>query len=188
MSSWFELVEGIPLFQGDILMLCPVPLLPAHYPPDTSAISTDSPLIVEGNLEIHNVIVLSQSCDLINNKLKSVLVSPFFPLSRLPDLVDDPKLKEEANRLRSLCNFIKDGYSPRFHMLSSCELEGHKQEFCVVDFRGTYSIPFSFAEAFAEYSGARLRLVSPYTEHLSQAFARSVMRVGLPSPIPDFKK
>ena len=33
----------------------------------------------------------------------------------------------------------------------------------------------------------RWRLMSPYLEHLSQAFARFFMRVGLPSSIPEFK-
>ncbi len=33
--------------------------------------------------------------------------------------------------------------------------------------------------------GARVRLLSPYKEHLSQAFARYFMRVGLPRPLKD---
>jgi hypothetical protein len=32
----------------------------------------------------------------------------------------------------------------------------------------------------------RIRLLPPYREHLSQAFARHFMRVGLPSGIPQF--
>lgn len=34
----------------------------------------------------------------------------------------------------------------------------------------------------------RLSLMSPYKEHLSQAFARFFMRVGLPIDISEFKK
>jgi hypothetical protein len=33
-------------------------------------------------------------------------------------------------------------------------------------------------------AGDRLRLLPPYREHLSQAFARYFMRVGLPQDIP----
>lgn len=188
MSSWFELVEGTPLFQGDILLACPVPVLPAHYPPDMSTATSDSPVIIETEMESHNVVVLSQSCDLINKKLSSVIVAPFFPVDSLPELMDNPRLKDEAKNFRSLCDFIREGQSPRFHMLNTCEIEGHRQEICVVDFWSTYTVPFGFTESLAAYSGSRLRLLSPYTEHLSQAFARFVMRVGLPSPIPEFKK
>jgi hypothetical protein len=36
------------------------------------------------------------------------------------------------------------------------------------------------------FDGRRLRLLPPYREHLSQAFARFFMRVGLPVDIPPF--
>jgi hypothetical protein len=41
---------------------------------------------------------------------------------------------------------------------------------------------------FANAAGHRLRLLPPYREHLSQAFARLFMRVGLPADIPPFGK
>lgn len=187
MSSWFELADGAGLQQGDILKACPVPVLPSHYPPDSGSLTSEAPLTIEGVLETRNVVILSQSCDLINKKLVSVIVAPLWPVEQLPELTNNEKLKSEANNLRSLCNFIRDGYSPRFHMLNVCEIEGHVQAKTVVDFAAIYTVPFGFIETFAGYSGSRLRLLSPYTEHLSQAFARFVMRVGLPSPIAEFK-
>jgi maleate cis-trans isomerase len=39
--------------------------------------------------------------------------------------------------------------------------------------------------ALAALFGERVRLLSPYKEHLSQAFARYFMRVGLPRPLAD---
>ncbi len=188
MPSWFELVSGKELGQGDILPSCPVPVLPANYPPDAGSISTETPLIFNAELETRDVVVLSQSCDLINRKLSSVIVGPLWPLEKLSELTNDDKLKTEPNRMKSLCDFIRDGYSPRFHLLDRCEIESYAHNYLVVDFWATFTVPFGFLETFADYSGARLRLQSPYTEHLSQAFARFVMRVGLPSPIPSFKK
>ena len=73
-------------------------------------------------------------------------------------------------------------------MLNFCEIENHIREIAIVDFWAVYTVPFGFVEMFADYCGPRLRLQSPYTEHLSQAYARFVMRVGLPSPIPEFVK
>lgn len=188
MSSWFEVVKGRELGQGDVLLSCPVPFLPAYYPPDVSSVSFDSPLTVQGELEVRNVVVLSQSCDLINRKLSSVIVGPVSPLEELPDLMNNQALRSEAKNFRSVCDYIREGHSPRFHLLDRCEIEGHERDYLVVDFCSVFTVPLGFLEAFADYSSPRLRLVSPYTEHLSQAFARFVMRVGLPSPIPSFKK
>ncbi len=57
----------------------------------------------------------------------------------------------------------------------------------VVNFRKLFSLPFDYVSDVATKSGTRLRLISPYREHLAQAFARYIMRVGLPHPAEDFK-
>jgi hypothetical protein len=47
-----------------------------------------------------------------------------------------------------------------------------------------YSVPRGFLESLLnQRMQSRLRLLPPYREHLSQAFARFFMRVGLPVPI-----
>jgi hypothetical protein len=54
----------------------------------------------------------------------------------------------------------------------------------VVDFHDLFTVPRGFLEAVLRQRGLpRLRLLPPYREHLSQAFARFFMRVGLPQPI-----
>lgn len=187
-DTWFDLISGPELQQGDIICQCPVPVIPHDWSPNlTSSIAegpTNPPLEVD--IETYNVIVLSQSCDLVNRKLQSVLVCPFWPIEQLPDLTHDEKLKSEAKRLRSISNSIRQGYLPRFHMLQACVLPQHEQPITVVDFWTVYTVPFDFLESFAANSGERLRLLSPYVEHLSQAFARFIMRVGLPAPIAEF--
>lgn len=55
------------------------------------------------------------------------------------------------------------------------------------DFRRGYSLPLAFLRKRALLDSRRLRLLPPYREHLSQAFARFFMRVGLPVDIPPFK-
>jgi len=57
----------------------------------------------------------------------------------------------------------------------------------VVDFRHSYSLPFTLINDISGKLGKRLRLLPPYREHLSQAYARFFMRVGLPIDIPKFK-
>jgi len=54
-----------------------------------------------------------------------------------------------------------------------------------VDFRRLYSLPIAYVRHKLE-AALHLRLLPPYREHLSQAFARNFMRVGLPVDIPPF--
>jgi hypothetical protein len=53
----------------------------------------------------------------------------------------------------------------------------------IVDFGHIFSLPKIYVRQFATSLGPRLRLCPPYREHLSQAFARFFMRVGLPQDI-----
>lgn len=56
----------------------------------------------------------------------------------------------------------------------------------VVDFHEVYTVPRQFLESFlAQRNEQCLRLSPPYREHLSQAFARFFMRVGLPTSIEE---
>jgi hypothetical protein len=73
-------------------------------------------------------------------------------------------------------------------MLAASEVPELVRGIRIVDFYNIYSLPFEFVKRFAEARGKRLRLLPPYREHLSQAFARFVMRVGLPVDIPKFTK
>ena len=62
------------------------------------------------------------------------------------------------------------------HMLHGFREESAR-ECLIVDFRFITSLPFEYVERFAERSGERWRLQSPYLERLSQAFGRFFMRV-----------
>ncbi len=61
-------------------------------------------------------------------------------------------------------------------------------DFLVVDFTSVYSVHFDTLATIAQENDSRLTLLSPYKEHLAQAFARFFMRVGLPADIPKFSK
>ncbi|OHB66262.1 MAG: hypothetical protein A2V70_04925 [Planctomycetes bacterium RBG_13_63_9] len=88
-----------------------------------------------------------------------------------------PKGLEEARR----------GNLPAFHVLAASILPGMEHEIRLVEFRRVYSLPIGFLRKKALDDGRRLRLLPPYREHLSQAFARFFMRVGLPVDIPPFR-
>ncbi|MCD6483025.1 MAG: hypothetical protein J7K83_02020 [Candidatus Aenigmarchaeota archaeon] len=169
---WYEIVEGEELLQGDIIESCPIIIPPSTIGDGSGSIDVD---VIE-----YDVIIMSQSCDLINKKLELVLVCPVWPLSEFESRnppYKSPKMKESLRR----------GYLPGYHLLNKCEIDGFNKEFLVVDFRSVYSVPFDFLMELAKKRGKRLRLLPPYREHLSQAFARFFMRVGLPVDIPTFR-
>ncbi len=57
-------------------------------------------------------------------------------------------------------------------------------QFLVVSFRKLHVAPKSYVTSRV---GEALRLRSPYKKYFSQAYARFMMRVGLPLPLPTIK-
>src|SRR5207249_4780028 len=74
-----------------------------------------------------------------------------------------------------------------YHVLNRCDLPGHEFEYLLVDLRRVYTLNTPLIREFAALQGDRVRLLPPYREHLSQAFARFFMRVGLPVDVPSFR-
>ncbi len=168
---WYSIVEGNEnLMQGDFIDECPV-IIP------TLEISTED---VETDVIDYNVIVMSQSCDLVQRKVDLVLVCPIWPL-------DDFGQKSSYYKGKDGKESLRRGNAVGYHLMNKCTIDGFKTDYLVVDFRNVYGVPFEFLLDFINKRDRRLRLLSPYREHLSQAFARFFMRVGLPMDIPPFK-
>jgi hypothetical protein len=159
--------------QGDFLQQCPI-LVPVYGQLEEEGQELDL------DVREYNVIVLSQSCDLEQGRLDNVLVCPVWKLSRFGEKHGHFATDKGKEGLRR-------GYHPAYHMLNRCELPGFELEHCVVDFRNVYGVPADYLTAPRWREVPRLRLLPPYREHLSQAFARFFMRVGLPSNIPQFR-
>ncbi len=172
--QWYRCVEGDEIEQGDILAGCPV-VLPSE--------DLASDRLEEATLDINvlDVIVVSQSCDLVKGreKLDFVLLCCLWKRSDMPagDHLSTDKGLEDARK----------GNLPGVHLINSCDIQGFGREVTLVDFRRIYSLPVGFVRRVASNAGQRLRLLPPYREHLSQALARYFMRVGLPVDIPPFK-
>jgi hypothetical protein len=167
---WYEVVsEEDELMQGDFIKDCPVVIPP-------SEISDD----IKVRIINYDFVIMSQSCDLVQRKLDLVLVCPVWSLNEFEKKSDFFKSKKGKEALRQ-------GNVPGYHLLNKCEIDGFQTDYLVVDFRSVYSVPFDFIVGLAKRRGKRLRLLPPYREHLSQAFARFFMRVGLPVDIPPFK-
>jgi hypothetical protein len=171
--SWWDATTGEGLMQGDYLPRCLVPLIqPDFGEKATAAVSVD--------VEERDCVVLTQSCDLENDKAPLVALCPVFALPEF----------EAVNKVfaqKGVWERVRQGRVEGLHLLASPTEPGNNRASLVVDFRQIYSLPVGYLRRHAAFLGPRWRLQSPFLEHLSQAFARFFMRVGLPAAIPPFK-
>ena len=128
----------------------------------------------------YDVIVMSQSCDLMEKKINIVLVCPIWSLAGFGE--QSPYFRRSEGK-----EALRRGNVPGYHLLNKCTVNGFEADYRVVDFRTVFGVPFDTIIGLAKARNVRLRLLPPYREHLSQAFARFFMRVGLPADIPPFK-
>jgi hypothetical protein len=178
LSDWYELVEGRVLEQGDILEGCPL----VRIPEDLSLPLSEDGSDVDLQVEDEDMIVMSQSCDLAEDQKKGaafVTLCPLWALSRVEEI--DQFMASAYGK--EMC---RRGNMPGYHMLAACKDERWIREISIVAFREVHSLPIDFLRNYAESSGARRRIRSPYREHLAQSFARFFMRVGLPVDIDRF--
>lgn len=169
-QPWYEVLESDSLEQGDILFACPIIIPPSNltFPVPTASITT--------KLQSTDVVVMTQSCDIENEKLEDIILCPHWDLKVAGQM--DPALgKKDTWKL------ILKGQRYQYIMLEQWQSEEISMGIRLVDFGRIFSLPRDFVKQFAAKQGRRLRLLSPYREHLSQSFARFFMRVGLPQDI-----
>ncbi len=189
LDPWYEPVEpDVPLLQGDIISDCPI-IGWSDKPVESAAAEA---LKKHADAFIADVVVMTQACDLEQSKVKNVVLCPHRAL-------EDYKPKWEESMKRQNQEPSKRAWTRHYENLCggslwnlailNCESDGPLQTaHRVVDFYEVYTVPRQFLESFlAERGEQRLRLRPPYREHLSQAFARFFMRVGLPTAIEEWK-
>jgi hypothetical protein len=171
-ENWWLQVNGRQLAQGDLLPDC-------HLPVFTGAGSVSNATIEE-EVNRARLIVMTQSCDLENNKATFVALCPIYQLAEF----------EKANPSFAKKGAWENVRKARFeglHLLAFPENPSENRQSLVVDFGHIVSLPITYLGDHAESLEHRWRLQSPFLEHFSQAFARFFMRVGLPSAIEPFK-
>lgn len=175
-ESWYELIEDESLLQGDFLDKVPIPI-----PPDDIVQIPDSDEVFrfegEYRIQTFNVVVMSQSCDLFNldNDDEVLLCHRFSYQKGFEDNPGDGRSKWAMYAKRKIT-------SP--YLLNRCDIDDHTIDFQLVDFHRLFTAPFRIIQLLPSFNERRLRLKSPYREHLSQAFAKVFMRVGLPNNLP----
>lgn len=167
---WYELVEDCSeITQGDILKGCPVPILEEY---DSEKINQ------KAQIEIIDGIILTQACDIANNKVDNIIMCGIISKADF-----EAQMMENGTSPKAIKKHIEGiikGQQNAFHIINEYKTEGFSQDYYIINFKDIFSVPISVAQRVAKENGKRLRLCPPYREHLSQAFARYFMRVGLP--------
>jgi hypothetical protein len=190
-NPWFEVVGGEErLTQGDLIFRCP--LVGWNATAELSGSPEPETLAEAMRAFWSDVVVMTQACDLEHDKVTNVVLCPHEPISlfrsRWEEGVRQAGAHPSAKAWRRTGEAIAAGYIWHQTFLNTAQLgEGElSTEVRVVDFRQLYTVPRRFLESLLRTRGKpRLRLLPPYREHLSQAFARFFMRVGLPQAIPE---
>ena len=171
--KWYEEVAANDdITQGDILINFPVVKINNYGDMVREEVG-------ELNVEIETIdcIILTQACDIAQSKdgLKNII------LCQIIDLNDTDF---GANKV---LDCIK-GQRPQFHVLNKCpeyidEFNLNGFNYHLVNFNEIETVPIKAVREFIKVKEKRIRLLPPYREHLSQAFAKYFMRIGLPSDI-----
>ena len=172
MNSIWTFCSGSELRQADILEQCLIASVA-----DSFAENESNPSVHVDNARL---IIVTQSCDLANDKTLYVALCPVFTL-------DEFELSNSRFKVKGRWEEVRRGKVEGLHLLAGIADPHNNRDALVVDFRLIVSLPIGYLTRHAEKFSPRPRLLSPYVEHFSQSFARFFMRVGLPSQIPAFK-
>ena len=130
---WWTLATGEGLMQGDYLPHCLVP----HFRPDFGP-HTTAPVSVEER----DCVVLTQSCDLENNKAVLVALCPVFSL---PDFEAVNKQFAQKGGWER----VRQGRVEGLHLLASPTEPANNRASFVADFRQIYSLPVGYLRSHA---------------------------------------
>lgn len=167
---WWVPWSGETLRQGQILPQCVIPDFSG-----TETLPIPSPTV---SFDLHDVIVLTQTCDLVPQgsqppRADVVALSPVFALDEFEHY--NPWFRDPGRK-----NDLRLGRREGFYLLGS-PVHGTDTSGCrIVDFHNIYSLPRTLLEAYAARYRPCLVLNPPCLEHFSQALGHFFMRVALP--------
>lgn len=153
-----------PLDQGDLIDSCPV--VSIH---DFQVGQADSAKV---EVDLHRVIVLTQTCDLANAKVDEVIVASVFEAQ---DLVDRQILKPADVK-----GPLRGGRVWGLYFLPAQADLGLGE--MIVDLRRLHTVRLDLLRTLCRAGKRRARVPPLYREHLAKHFADTFSRIGLPRP------
>jgi hypothetical protein len=153
-----------PVDQGDIIEGCPI-LQIASFDLKASA----SPKV---NCSIHQVVVLTQTCDLASGKTQRVTVAIVHNAQFL--------VMQKIVKAADVRGPIRAGRVYAWYFLPHCADLGLEES--IVDLRQLFTIPLDVLQTLCAADGRKARIQALYREHLAKHFADTYSRIGLPEP------
>lgn len=163
--------------QGDIIFEFPLILTASD---GQGGYEVDSSGNYRFGMRTGNIVVLTQTCDMLKKAQKTVLVAEVHSYDVITANGQNSHLRETVYkqslaRGTAIQDFLlppsPDGVLP----------------WSIINFRNIHVVPKDLILHRAE-AGRVLGIASPYREYLSQAFARFIMRVGLPVTLEAFEQ
>ena len=189
---WYdEVPPERPLRQGDVIEECPVAVFDDQIQEQTGQDQLVEELRAAVAVEKVRAVVMTQQCDLEYKRVRNVILCPIYHLAEYRERWEEFQRERGQNPTENNWNKwlkeVKDGKVWNLAMLNRRDT-GDQGALTlppqIVDFHEIFSLPVDFLTSWARASELRrLQLQPPYREHLSQAFARFFMRVGLPQEI-----
>jgi hypothetical protein len=161
----YEQPDAAGLSQGDVLDGCPILVWKLTPPP--------LDLGVPPEIRIIRVVVLTQACDLAQDKTTRVVVAP---VHEAAVLVAQNILKAGAIR-----DQVRRGQVFGWYFLPAAPAPINLAE-SIVDLRELHTIERSTLEYLVGAGQRVCRLRTPWREHLAQHFGTTYMRIALPEP------
>jgi hypothetical protein len=134
--------------------------------------------------EARDLVVMTQACDLEHAKVTSVVLCPHYGLEEFQGAWEEGQRNKGQNPTAKARRRYCEGIIWNLNLLNAQDDGGVELEHRIVDFHEVFTLPRPVLESLLAARGVpRPQLLTPYREHLSQAFARFFMRVGLPTPV-----
>jgi hypothetical protein len=202
-----EEIENHTIMQGEYLSDCMIPIIPPDF--DSRCDNSGNIPKVDFDIDILDLIVVTQSCDLENGKVEFVLLCPiyliseykkecsdFFGCQDLKKDLENAKTDEHVEKIKKAIENkenkkmeeIRKGKYGNLFLLGSTETPENKETCLVVDFSQVHTLPIGYLMRHAKALDLRWRLKSPHLEYFSHGFGNRFTRVALPtaSILPKF--
>lgn len=159
------LSPDVPLSQGDILDDCSVLTLRRGSPEEAGA---EEPAIWRVR-----VVVLTQACDLANQKTVRILVAVVHPAADLvaAGILKAPLIRDQIRRHQVFGWYFLPAAPAPIELPES-----------IVDLRELHTVSRFLLERLIAEGKRVCRMPTPYREHLAQHFTITYGRIGLPEP------
>ena len=159
-------LEAAPIDQGDLIDDCPT-AYPAQW-------DLDVPPYIRLGVELQRVIVLTQTCDLENQKALRVIVGRVFDAQATVD--------QGILRLADVKGPVRAGRVWGWYFLPKSDEHGLPE--MLVDLGQLHTVRLDMLVELCRRGKRKARLQPLYREHLGKHFGDTYSRIGLPQPYP----